>query len=136
MIYRNILRKILTQFLDELEFKLNKILRKHSSLSIGNIVIFSIIVVFLFLISGGIASIATGQPATIIITGFSSQQTVVEFFTYFIIHIFYLISLYLIYDSLRKTRIDYHSLAFGMVIFIIFFLAELYIILFAKGAAL
>lgn len=120
----------------ELKIKKRKLRRKYSFLNAENIFAISLFLIFSFLISGGVASIYTGASPQLVSTGYSSNQTYTELVIYFIIHISYAVSLYIIYTSFRKTRVDISLLTIGIALFFLLFGIEWYIISFVRGVPL
>lgn len=132
MIFEKIFR-ILDKVSTETKIKNRKLKRKYSFLNMENVFVVGLLLIFSFLISGGIASIYTGTTQQLISTGYSSYQTYTELVIYFIIHVFYVISLYMVYISLKKTRIDISLLSIGIILFFLLFAIEWYIITFVRG---
>ena len=135
MIFEKIFR-ILDKINTETKIKNRKLKRKYSFLSMENIFVIGLLLIFSFLISGGVASIYTGTTQQLISTGYSSSQTYTELVIYFIIHVFYVISLYMVYISLKKTRIDISLLSIGIILFFLLFVIEWYIISFVRGVSI
>lgn len=135
MIFEKIFR-ILNKVSTETKIKNRKLKRKYSFLNMKNIFVLGLLIIFSFLISGGIASIYTGATQQLISTGYSSYQTYTELVIYFIIHISYAISLYIVYISFKKTRIDISLLSIGMILFFLLFVIEWYIISFVRGVTI
>ena len=133
MIFERIFRAI-DKIDNEIKIKNRKLKRKYSFLTLENIFVVGLLVIFSFLISGGIASIYTGATQQLVSTGYSSNETYIEFVIYFIIHISYVISLYTVYISLKKPRIDTSLLSIGIALFFLLFAVEWYIISFVRGA--
>lgn len=123
----------LNKLSSEMNIKKRKLKRKYGFLSIENIFVISLLVIYSFLISGGVASIYTGATQQLVSTGYSSYQTYTELVIYFIIHISYVISLYMIYLSFKKNRVDISLLTIGIVLFFLLFVIEWYIISFVRG---
>ena len=138
MIFEKIFR-ILDKINTETKIKNRKLKRKYSFLSMENIFVIGLLLIFSFLISGGVASIYTYTGTIqqqLISTGYSSSQTYTELVIYFIIHVFYVISLYMVYISLKKTRIDMPLLSIGLILFFLLFVIEWYIIRYVRGVSI
>ncbi|RLG62294.1 hypothetical protein DRN87_00055 [Candidatus Geothermarchaeota archaeon] len=89
----------------------------------NNLVIILGVLIFLFLISGGMVT-SIGRQTIRTIT----SQSLIEFILFFIINGIYLISIYLIYMGVSKSKIDVGYITVGMVMLLITFLSEVYIL--------
>lgn len=127
MVYEKVINR-LNRYGREFNFKIRKLQKKYRILTLENITVGTLFIVFIFLISGGLASIYTGATQQIIAKRFNSSQTVVELVIYFTIHLSYAISLYLIYSGVKRSRIDATLLTIGILLLLILFITEWYII--------
>ena len=123
----------LNKLSNEIKIKNRKIKRKYNFLNLENVFVVGLLILFSFLISGGVASIYTGTSQQLISTGYSSSQTYTELVIYFMIHISYVVSLYLIYTSLRRSRIDVSLLSIGIIFLFLLFAVEWYMIGVVRG---
>ena len=87
------------------------------------IIEYSIIIISLFLISGGLVTSFSGER-----TGGMMSESVMEFMTFLLVNFIFLISAYLMYRGLSKSRIDTTLVVLGMIALIITFIAEIYIL--------
>jgi hypothetical protein len=124
---------IMDKLSKETEFKIRKMKRKYTFIKVENMVIILLLVVFSFLISGGMASIYTGSSRQLIMVGYSGMQTYTELLIYFIVHIAYVVSLYMVYLSLKRTNIDISLLSIGIIMFLGLLFVEWYLIAFVRG---
>lgn len=87
------------------------------------IIQYSIVIITLFLISGGLVTSFSGER-----TGGMMSQSVMEFMTFLLVNFIFLISAYLMYRGFSKSRIDTTLVVLGMIMLIITFIAEIYIL--------
>ena len=89
----------------------------------NNVVVIIGLLLFLFLISGGMVT-SLGRETIRTIT----SQSLIEFILFFTINGIYLVSIYLIYLGSSKPRVDLGYIAVGIVLLFIVFLSEVYIL--------
>ena len=89
----------------------------------NRVIEYSIIIISLFLISGGLVTSFSGER-----TGGMMSQSVMEFMTFLLVNFVFLISAYLMYRGLSKSRIDTTLVILGMIVLIVTFIAEIYIL--------
>jgi len=87
------------------------------------IVEYSLMAIVLFLLSGGLVTAFSGERI-----GGVSGQTTMEFMTFFITNSLFTFSVYLIYKGLTKGKIDVTITSLGIILFVIIFVAEIYIL--------
>lgn len=135
MIYK-IVSNILKNINKEINIRIRRLSRKYSSLIIDNIIVLVLLVSFAFLISGGVATIVSGDTQRIILLGYTNTQTVIEWVLYFSINIIYTISLYLMYIGAKKQIIDLSLIILGIIMLSLTLIAEIYIIAIVKSVPL
>ena len=117
----------------ETAFKIRKIKRKYKFITLENILILLTLVVFSFLISGGLSAVYTGTSGRLVILGYSPSQTYTELVIYLIIHFAYIVSMYMVYNGLTKARVDISLVTIGVTLLIALIAVEWYIISFVRG---
>ena len=132
MIFRKIFKTI-TGIEKETEFKIRKIKRKYKFMTLENILVLFVLVIFSFFISGGLSAIYTGTTGQLVMLGYSPSQTYTELVIYLIIHFAYIVSLYMVYNGLTRARIDISLVTIGVILLIVLIAVEWYIISFVRG---
>jgi len=87
------------------------------------IIEYLLMAIVLFLLSGGLVTAFSGERI-----GGVSGQTTMEFMTFFITNSLFAFSVYLIYKGLTKGKIDVTIISLGIILFVIIFVAEIYIL--------
>ncbi|MEM0056990.1 MAG: hypothetical protein QXH96_00720 [Candidatus Geothermarchaeota archaeon] len=126
MLLRTILERE-RSIIDKILARIRGLLRRHSPSITQNVIITLALALFIFLLSGGVVTSFVGAAEQLIYVGLSTGQTLVELIAYIFIHTLYLLGLYLMYRSLRTTRLDQGTLAAGLLLFLISLLLEWYL---------
>jgi len=121
-------------FYDQVEKLLKRMRRtftiKEKRLTLNNISLAILTIIFLFLISGGlVTTFAPGTSAYGLTT-----QSILEFSLYFIMNGLYLVGIILIYRGLSKGVVDIGILVIGVILLFLVLLSEIYILLVLKGS--
>lgn len=127
------LRRRLNNLSDTLYFSLGKRLRKSILASPENIITFIILVVVVFLLSGGLVALASPAYIAQVFTRTTTSQTAGETILFFFLNLIAFASLYLVEKGVTKRRLDPISFLTGLILFFMISVVVWYIVSTFKG---
>jgi hypothetical protein len=113
--------------------KLYKSLSKSKLLRSNILAQLLILLIAIFLLSGGMALLVNPNLKAIIVPSIVGGESPLEFTIFFFINIIFFISLYLIYQGASKSILDTGMIVGGIILFIIVIVIDLFLLLIKLG---
>lgn len=113
--------------------KIYKSLSRSKLLRSDTLPQFLIILITVFLLSGGMALLVNPNLQAIIVPSIVGGESPLEFTIFFFINLIFFVSLYLIYHGASKSILDTGMVIGGIILFIIIVVIDLFLLLLKLG---